>query len=244
MNNNMNINGVGTITDGEYNHVSIAGMGKLKGNLKANIIDISGTCSGDGNLNSEELKVNGHMKYDGIINIEGSLVVNGNMKVTNDLSVNDIKVSGNLKIEGQCIFNKANIAGALSIDKNCEGNNFTCNGALNIDGLLTADNIDIYLYKTAKVKEIGGENIRVRTDEKMIKLPIVGKFFNNELICDSIDGDSIYLENTIAKKVSGNNIIIGKGCIIDEIDYKGTVEVDVDSKVTKKTYTGKLNLLK
>ena len=45
-------------------------------------------------------------------------------------------------------------------------------------------------------------------------------------------------------KVSGNNIIIGRGCTIDEVNYKDTVEVDLGSNVSKKTYTGKLNLLK
>ena len=245
MKSNMNINGVGTITDGEYNAVTINGMGKLKGNLKANTIDVSGSSSGDGRLlECEELKVNGHMKYEGIVTTKESLVVNGTMRVTKDLFSSDIKVSGNLKVEGACTFDKAVITGGFNVEGNCEGNNFTCNGALNIQGLLSADNVDIYLYKTANVKEIGGENIRVRTDEKIVKLPIVGKFFSNQLVCETIEGDSIYLENTIAKKVSGNNIIIGRGCTIDEVNYKDTVEVDLGSNVSKKTYTGKLNLLK
>ena len=120
MKSNMNINGVGTITDGEYNAVTINGMGKLKGNLKANTIDVSGSSSGDGSLrNVEELKVNGHMKYEGIVTTKESLVVNGTMRVTKDLFSSDIKVSGNLKVEGACTFDKAVITGGFNVEGNC-----------------------------------------------------------------------------------------------------------------------------
>lgn len=244
MNNNTSINGLGTITEGEYNHISITGVGKLLGDLKANNIDVIGSCSGNGSLEVKEILVNGHMSYEGEIVSNNLISVNGNMIVKNNLFAENLKVAGNLKINGNCEFSRVNVSGAFNIKGNCEGNNFHCGGAVNIDGLLNADNIELYLYKEANIKEIGGENIVVKIDSKLNKIPLVGKILNSQLKAETIEGDNIFLEYTTAKKVSGKNIVIGEGCIIEEVIYRENIDVHIDSKVSKKTFNGKLDLLK
>ncbi|MNR67595.1 hypothetical protein D3C85_1916860 [compost metagenome] len=39
-----------------------------------------------------------------------------------------------------------------------------------------------------------------------------------------IEGDDIYLENTRAKVVRGNQVVIGPGCEIDLVEYKVLLE--------------------
>lgn len=49
------------------------------------------------------------------------------------------------------------------------------------------------------------------------------KFFaadSAELSAESIEGDEIYLENTNARVVRGNNVTIGPGCEIELVEFK------------------------
>ena len=54
---------------------------------------------------------------------------------------------------------------------------------------------------------------------------VIDKMFNSkgELTTELIEGDEIYLENTNAKIVRGNNITIGEGCNIGLIEYRGEI---------------------
>ena len=242
MKSDMNINGTGTINEGEYNKISIAGVGRLKGNVIANSVSISGTCSGEGILKCKDIDISGYMRYKGEVHSDGNLNVNGYMKIKENLYFNEATISGSVKACEGITFNNAFISGSISSKKNCEGTNFKCNGMINIDGLLSADNINITIYKSANVKEIGGENIEVRSDKKINNIPLVGKIFSNKLIAETIEGDYVYLENTSAKKVSGKTVIIGKNCNIEEVNYEVSLEVNNNSKVNKRNFSGKKEL--
>ena len=47
-------------------------------------------------------------------------------------------------------------------------------------------------------------------------------------------GDNIEVENTRAKVVRGKNIIVGKNCTIERIEYSGEFKVDEKSLVYEK----------
>lgn len=49
-----------------------------------------------------------------------------------------------------------------------------------------------------------------------------------------IEGDNIEIENTRAKVVRGKNIIVGKNCTIERIEYSGEFKVDEESLVEEK----------
>lgn len=243
MNNNMNINGTGTIGSGDYNNVSISGMGKLNGKITANKIDISGTGGGEGFIKANEITVNGHFKYKGRLTTLKRFTVNGHSRICEDLKGNEIDIRGNLSASKNLIFEEMHISGRLSCIGNCEGTKFNCEGEAKIGGLLTADNINISIYRGSNIKEIGGENIRVESEDRMSNLPLLGKLFNNKLLVESIEGDNIFLEDTIAKSVNGKDIVIGKGCKIDVINYSGNLEVKDGGIVYKKNYVEDIKLL-
>jgi hypothetical protein len=52
-----------------------------------------------------------------------------------------------------------------------------------------------------------------------------------ELTVRIIEGDDIYLENTHAKVVRGNNIEIGPGCEIKLVEYKYSFKKDEMAEV-------------
>jgi len=59
---------------------------------------------------------------------------------------------------------------------------------------------------------------------------------HNELKVDIIEGDDVYLENTIAKIVRGDNINLGPGCKIELVEYKNNFKQDKAAEVgTKQT---------
>ncbi len=52
-----------------------------------------------------------------------------------------------------------------------------------------------------------------------------------ELTVDVIEGDDVYLENTMAKIVRGNNVTIGSGCKIELVEYKGSFKQDGGAEI-------------
>ena len=54
---------------------------------------------------------------------------------------------------------------------------------------------------------------------------------HSELVADIIEGDDIYLENTHAKVVRGNNITLGPGCEIAFVEYKNDFKQDKEATV-------------
>jgi hypothetical protein len=50
-----------------------------------------------------------------------------------------------------------------------------------------------------------------------------------------IEGDDIYLENTVAEIVRGNSVEIGPGCTIGLVEYANKFSKDKDSTVKKET---------
>ena len=75
-----------------------------------------------------------------------------------------------------------------------------------VGGLLNAGTVTIRLYGGCDAHDIGGETIDVRLAQPWVFLPFLGE---RNLTADSIEGDTIYLENTRAKVVRGANVTIG-----------------------------------
>lgn len=249
MSNNLNINGMGTVPTGNYGQITINGMGKLNGDIRTEGITISGTSKGEGNLETADLVVNGQMKYAGQFYAK-KMSVNGMATIDGNADIKSLFVAGRMKFGKNSSFGDVDINGSLVVDGDFEGNRFFNSGKTTIKGLLSADNIEFKLNFASKVKEIGGENIVVKKDNNIITKyendktkALISKFFREvRLEVDVIEGDSIVLEYTTAKKVSGNNIVIGEGCVIDEVNCSGELIVHEKSNVKKRNHIGVLKL--
>lgn len=250
----MKISGSGSIPGGEYKNVKIAGSGDILGDIKCDVVAISGSGNCKGKISSRELRASGtvtcldNVEVEEGIKISGSgsfnssvkskeLCVSGDGSFQGDIKAEIIKISGDSNIKGNVSFSNMKICGGVEIQGNCEGNEFIGRGAGTIGGLLSADKIDLKVADTWKIKEIGGEEIKV-TKENIKKFLFLTFVFRNKgkLVCDSIEGDNINLEYTECNIVRGHNIIIGEGCSIKKIEYSGNLTIDEKSTVGEKVW--------
>ncbi|EKQ56679.1 MULTISPECIES: hypothetical protein [unclassified Clostridium] len=153
----------------------------------------------------------------------------GVCKVNGSIGCNNIYVEGTFNSLGSIeAGEKVIINGMVKSGENIQGREINISGRINVNGLLSGDKIKIILIGKNRVKEIGGEEITVLQEKKSF---INGTIIPNKLICDSIEGDIITLENTECEMVRGTNVNIKSGCKIKKIEYTGEIFIDPKSKV-------------
>jgi cytoskeletal protein CcmA (bactofilin family) len=260
--NNVTISGGGNITgDIECNDMKVSGMGNIKGDVKAGNAKVSGTASIKGDLIVQnEITISGAGDVDGdvktnLIKVSGVSKINGNLEceemtvsgtttIGGDALAKKMKISGTSNIKGSIHGEEIEIRGAADIGGDCECENFRAHGGFKIGGLLNAGDIDIKIYYKCSVNEIGGEKISIRKSDGFIEIGrIIKSIFNipEYLITQSIEGDDIYIENTVAKVVRGNNVTIGPECEIDLVEYKNELKILPGARVNKQEKYSILN---
>jgi cytoskeletal protein CcmA (bactofilin family) len=200
----LKINGQSSAAGGKYNAVIINGEGRIEGDLDCINLKINGKCSMNGNLKADSVNVNGEASIKG------------------DLEAEKAKIHGTADIEGNLSVDKAETYGIISVAGDCNAEIFKIGGTFAIEGLLNAGELELSLYGSSRAREIGGEKITVKRKGKYdllgLKSMIIGR--GKGLTVETIEGDDIYLEDTKAKVVRGNNIELGPGCEIELVEYK------------------------
>ncbi len=212
--------GQGNASGGKYNAVSIMGEGKIDGDIECTYIKIYG-----------EGQLNGDLKAEGTVNIKGQTRIKGN------LEAEKIKLQGEIEVDGEVLVDEATLTGNISTNGDCNAEIFTLEGGFTIKGLLNADILKINLYWPCEVQEIGGSKITIKRDGKLSFLGLKNMIMpggHNELKANIIEGDDVYLENTIAKVVRGDNIKLGPGCKIELVEYKKNFKQDKAADVGTK----------
>lgn len=246
---NMRISGTGIIPKGEYNEIKISGSGSIVGDVRANLIKISGSGDSRCNIESNEIIISGsfdaesNMNINQLLKINGSLDCkgnieakdiksNGSLECSSNILSNNMKVSGGAYIEGNVSFDNLEVRGIIDIEGNCEGREFLGYGGAKVRGLLSADKVTIITYRDSFIKEIGGEDIVIKKKEdKKLSFIFFNPFSKGRVESECIEGDNIFVENTICKVLRGNTIIVGKGCRIGRIEYLGELTIDENSEV-------------
>lgn len=228
--NDIKILGDGVIPEGIYNNIRIAGACNIVGKIDANLLKISGSCNSNENIKSEEIKVYGAFSSKGEVFCNNRFIVNGEASILKGDFNGLVKVRGELNIKEYSSFENIEVYGELKTLGNFEGNSFYGYGRVDIEGLLSADKVEIIIHDNSEIKEIGGENISIKNNTSK---KLFGILFNQTkkgyVRCNLIEGDNIYLENTICDIIRGENITIGKGCTIGTIEYSNNLTVDKES---------------
>lgn len=240
---NLSFAGAGTITTGEYGRVSVSGSGRIKGDIFCESFSASGSCCGTGNIKCEnDFKCSGAMHLTGEVICGGEFKVSGASSFDGDIEAHIIKIAGAVK--GRSFrADILKIAGAITANGDVEAEEAHISGGGEITGLLNAEKIDIRFNgnnNRLKVGSIGGSEIVVDHDNtinseiRIFGIPIFSKKSSGgKLIAGTIEGDNITLNVTEADVVRGKNVIIGKGCKIDRIEYTDSYECDESSHVTE-----------
>lgn len=232
----MKIDGMGSINQGQYKNISIDGMGTIQGDIEAEKVKIDGKAKALGKINCDKLKVDGYFTAYDDINVEDSCGVNGYCKVAGSIKGKYFEVNGVANVEKEVNFDKTQVSGELNVFGDCQCGDFYLDGRAKIAGLLSGDNIELNISRINEIKEIGGEKVSVKRNRENLKVLFFSKERKSKLICNEIEADEIYLENTHCNVVRGRNIEIGEGCIINKIEYTGTLIENEKSKIKEKIF--------
>ncbi|HML05250.1 MAG TPA: polymer-forming cytoskeletal protein [Methanobacterium sp.] len=239
---NVSIMGEGIVTgDIDCIKFKINGEGTLDGNLKAaDTVSIMGEGRLSGDVDCANIKIYGEGELEGNLKAEDTVNIKGEAEIKGNLKAKNVKLYGQIEAGGELFADEAKITGNINTGGDCNAEMFKVEGGFTIDGLLNADVLKINLYWPSKANEIGGSEITVKKSGKLSFLGlknIIMPSGDNELTVDLIEGDDIYLENTIAKVVRGTNVTIGSGCKIELVEYKESfkqnngVKVDTHKKI-------------
>ncbi|MEG0273769.1 MAG: polymer-forming cytoskeletal protein [Longicatena sp.] len=110
------IEGLGTISEGSYGRIKVEGVGKIRGNVEFETMEIEGTCNADQNLKGGLLNIEGMFKVKGDIRVK-QLHIEGMLR-TEDRKIyaNEIRVEGMLKNSGEVNADRVIIEGCASIN--------------------------------------------------------------------------------------------------------------------------------
>ena len=193
---NLKIRGYESSDGGSYNRILIEGSGNMGGDVDCTGLKIYGSGNFRGNLKTEgDINVKGHSRIEGNLKAK-TVCIEGYTKVGSDMFVDEAAVTGNIQVDG---------------DFNAE--------------MLNVDILKMNLEWPCKVHEISGGEIEIKKSEKpSFKFKRLASLFGHSashegLVVDTIEGDDIYVEDTMAKVVRGNNVELGPGCKIELVEY-------------------------
>ena len=248
---NIHISGSGKSSGGRCGEVHISGSGKIQGTLVCDSFHVSGAgkvedggltvcgpaiCSGSGKVEgpfrAQSLRVSGAFSALGDAEIELGAAVSGSLKVEGLLRAGSLNVSGVCSVERGIQAGQIEISGVLKTPCDVQAENLRSNGALQIDGLLNAETVELMLIGDNLVKNIGGGSVLVR--RKGTGFTLFRGFKRVHLAADQIEADEIDIEYTDAQTVRGINVHIGPECVIDRVEYSGTLTTDANCTVREK----------
>lgn len=234
------IAGAGTLSGGTYERISVSGVGKAEGDVVAQEIHISGAGKFEGRAEAKEIHASGSVSFAKDV-VADELKVSGSGKVEGRAEIKELKCSGSFRVAQSLSAEYVKVSGSLRVGGDLESEIFKASGGFEIGGLLSADRIEVELGGRCQAREIGGETISVRRggwkDRGLLLDGLVRLFVGGgtaELRASQIEGDDVFLEDTIADAVRGKRIEIGRGCRIGRVEYKESLKVDPNAEVKDK----------
>lgn len=234
---------------GRYGVVEISGSGKFDGSVECDSFRLSGagevenggltvhgplSCSGAGKIGgpvtADSLNASGALTVKAEALVSGPVQVSGSIKVEGNLRADALTVSGICTLEGSAAATGMEIGGILRTPGDVQAEVFRSTGCLEIGGLLNAETVEIQLAGENRVASIGGGTVRV------VKRDAGFRFFRKRpcLNATLIEADEITLEYTDAETVRGVNVHIGPECVIDRVEYSGSLTTDANCTVREK----------
>ncbi len=222
--NNERVEGIGTIHGGDYNDITVDGMGKLKGSVTADKVIVSGAFKSKGKLTAQELRIDGFARIYKNIKIK-RVVVQGTLKLRHaDVNADLVQSEGLLTSTGTVCADEIILQGTCSVKK------------------LLGEKITIH-------NDLGTIN-RVIKKLKLLTYLYFGRRLSSEYsLVDQIECTTLYASGMKARLVRANHVELGEACVIDRLYCDGTMIIDPSCRIRKiyskselkKTNTGEKN---
>ena len=233
----MKIAGSGSLPGGDYNEeINISGSGRITGNVSCTGMNIAGSGRVDGNLACNgELHISGSGKIAGAVRA-GCIHTSGSASIDGPASVNEeIHISGSMH-SGPVRCTLLRVSGSAKADGDVSAEEVVIRGAIHAAGLINAEKIDMELGGNSDADSIGGSTIEVRSraaSRNLFARIFSGGAFSTLTVANSIEGDLISLENTVAASVTGRIVKIGPNCRIGQVYYSEGVEISPEASVDR-----------
>jgi len=231
----MRISGSGTISSGEYDKIRISGSGRSDGPIRCESLHCSGAFSGASDIECvNDIHVSGSFRNEGTIKAK-ELSVSGSARNGAGLVAESVKVSGSFKVEGNLKAGELRVSGGVKVEGDIEAESARVSGGIACTGLINAEELWVDISGSdCRVESIGGSRITI--EDRHAK-GLIEKLFGSRrgrfTVSESIEGDEISIEGTRAKTVTGRQVVIGKDCQIDLVQYTEAVEISPEAKIGK-----------
>ena len=210
--NSQTIEGVGSISGGEYERISIEGVGNSKGDITVKYLDIEGVFKSNGKIKAETIQCEGVAEFSDKIRAN-KMIIEGVMKFSKSANVEAEEI-----ICDGCLVTKSEI----STDR------------LLVDGCIKANEIygeEIIIHTKPFM------NRRVSSLLKSITDAFDWFVHSSKSAskADLIEATTITIHNTNVHQINGANITIGENCEVDHVDCTGTLRIHHSAIVKKIT---------
>ncbi len=209
--------------------VSISGASKIAG-CNCEIFRAAGASKVNGDLKADDADVSGATKINGNAYF-GKLDSSGALKVRGKSEGKKLDLSGSAKFEDSLDVKLIDSSGSFSVKGDVDCTTIDASGVVKIEGVLKGEEIMLNNSGKSKIKKIEGGDLVVESGGSGFFSFSFGK--SGSLEVESIKGNEISLENTKAKSVMGNKVIIGRGCKIQNVKAK-ELKVHESAKVENK----------
>jgi len=248
--------GAGKVEDGTltvHGPLSCYGAGKVEGSVRAEQMEICGAFTAEDSCEiSGDLDVAGSLKTEGSCVIAGHSDINGTLKVEDALTAADVALRGSLHVEHNLRAKNLDVGGTLRTNGNVDAEIFHADGHVEIDGELNAESVELLLRGENLIESIVGGSVRVKKSDDNsylrggahINISLDFTAFNRKfkvsngkrphLFSNLIEADEIDLEYTDCQTVRGVNVHIGPECVIDRVEYSGTLTTDANCSIGEK----------
>lgn len=222
------------------NEFKVSGSLKTKGAIHClDSFKVSGVLKSTQNIVTNQCKVSGKLTTEGFIEAN-ELHVSG-MCYSDRLNVKESRISGITTVKNAISAHQLKVSGVLNAAKMIEAEHLKVTGRLNCEGLINAERVELEAKSGSTFEEIGASEVKIIRYESGhpingVLTSVINSFteafgVNKRVMGKQIEADQIYVESATIQKISGHDIVIGPDCVIDEVEYTGTLVVDKKSTV-------------
>ena len=233
----LNLSGASKVTGGEYKNVKISGASEVSSDIICDKMDISGAITVQGNIKATSCKVSGACQINGGIS-STDLKISGGAKIRGDIKGKNISIAGATKVEGSIKADVIKLAGGVSVGRDMECEEFYLDGSVRSKGTVNCEKCEINIYADSEIEELVGGTIRIHKGYQLRNSWAGIQAFISKIKgyirLKTIEGDDVYLENTICDIVRGTNVVIGPDCKIGCVEYSNKLDIHDSSTVDEK----------
>ncbi|MGL5574952.1 MAG: polymer-forming cytoskeletal protein [Sarcina sp.] len=225
----LEVKGFETVDGGNFNDVTMAGMGKIKGNITARVIEVSGSGEITGEIKAQNLMVAGTFVADKEVELENTLNIKGTGNFSKNVTCEDILVAGSFTSKGDVKFRQGSISGSCSSKGMFTGDKFEVLGSVDMSGDLRVNSVSINFSEKSSCNDILADEIHIQTIEG--KKGLFSKLKKTVFKCNEIRAKKVFVENTECKLIVADEIIIGENCKVEKVEYTEKFEFAKSSEV-------------